>query len=263
MAYPLVGGKGQVMTLRWIAVGGVAVVVAAVIVTVLSSPSPPPPKPSEPVDQPSLVRPQRPSAPPELGRDQPRPVLEPQVPEDTAERHYNAYAAAVAAGAKNPGELAFRATVDSFLDHNAAFAEAQAKDEGITVSEVHELTYFGFLVMQTQRWPDVEELLDRPLSEDERGQGEALMHNMNSEFKTQMRELVAHGAKESERWELIRDMQDRYFTRYYELTGMNGELLDQLLAGDISRSMAPAATPIPQGMPPADYQPPQSRPVAP
>lgn len=45
------------------------------------------------------------------------------------------------------------ATVDAFIAYNKAFAEAQAAEQGVTVAEVADYTFFGFLVMQSQQWP--------------------------------------------------------------------------------------------------------------
>lgn len=159
------------------------------------------------------------------------------------------YAKAKREGHEQPGDAAFRATVDAFIAYNHKFAEAQAHVEGITVDEVRELTYFGFLVMDTQRWPEVEDIIGRQITDEEKQLGEALMHRANSEFKSSMRTLVAEGADISKRWQLIRDTQRRYKREYFALTGMDAGQLDDLLAGDITRTGAPIANPPPADVP--------------
>jgi hypothetical protein len=206
-------------------------------------------------------RPARPDLPPEPGRDQPRRLREPQLPPNAGETHAAAYEQARSQGSARPGEAAFRATVDAFVEYNKSFAEAQARQEGLTVAEVRELTYFGLMAQETQRWSEVEDVLGRTLTEDERQAAEELMHTANSEFKARMRELVARNASEEDRWELIQATQERYQREYFALTGMTSELLDDLLAGDITRKGAPIATPPPAEMPPGpEYTPPAPRP---
>ncbi len=179
----------------------------------------------------------------------------PELPPEAAEVQARTYEEAVAQGSETPGDVAFRATIDAFMTYNQKLAEAQAEAEGITIEEIHELTYFGFLALQTQRWPDVEDLIDRELTEEERTLGADLLRTTNQEFKEQLRQLVAEGAPESERWELIRSTQARYRREYFAITGMTPELLDQLLAGDLTRDYAPAVTPIPENIEPAELPP--------
>lgn len=208
-----------------------------------------------------LLHPVRPETPPVEGRDVPQPAPDPKLPPDRKQIHSAAYAKAIAAGDEHPGEKAFRATIDAFMDYNKAFADAQAAEEGISVAEVHELTYFGFLVLQTQQWPEIEAVIGHPLGDKERERAESLMHDTNSEFKSALRKLVAEKAPEEARWKLIRDVQERYKREYFALTGMNSELLDDLLAGDPSRPGAPSSTPIPGNLRPAP--PPEPTPVRP
>lgn len=199
----------------------------------------------------SVQMPERPRTPPVPGRDEPRGVPMPEMPPDVREMQARIFTEAKAAGEERPGEKAFRATVDAFMEYNRHFAEAKAKEEGFTTKEVAELTYFGFLVMQTQRWSEVEELAGHEISEDERALGEELMHTSNREFTAAMRKLVAEKAPEEARWKLIRDTQERYLREYYALTGMTPALLDDLLAGDVSRTGAPIVTPPPEHIEPA------------
>jgi hypothetical protein len=187
----------------------------------------------------------RPSQPPSResrhpARDEPAPP----VPTEAMRRTM----AEKARGAPDPGMVAFRTFSDLYVDANLDFARRQAESEGITLAEVRELTGFGLLVLATQRVTDVEEVLGRPLSDEQRESLTALMTSANRDFKQQMRALVAAGASESERWRLIRDAQARYLDDFYAATGMNQQLLDDLLAGNMLLPGAPAAT-APPGQP--------------
>lgn len=209
----------------------------------------------------ALLHPDRPRTPPVAGRDTPMRAPMPELPPNSAALSAAAYAKAVEDGDDKPGTRAFRATVDAFVEYNRSFAEAQAKEEGLTVAEVHELTYFGLMVMRTQQWSEIEDLIGRELSQDERDLGADLMSTANREFKDAMRKLVADEAPEDARWQLIRGTQERYLREYYAITGMTPALLDDLLAGDLTRVGAPIATPPPEDIPPGpEYQPPQPRP---
>jgi hypothetical protein len=214
----------------------------------------------------SSLIPQRPTRPPIPGRDVPRSPPEPRPPPIDREALARTYREAVAAGEERPGEKAFRATTDAFVDYNMAFARAQAEAEGITVPEVRELTHFGLLVLETQRWPDVEEILGNSVDADTRAAAEALMREANTAFKDDMRRLVADGADEDARWALIRETEAEYRREYMQLTEMTPEMLDDLLAGDLTREGAPAVTPPPApdevGTNP-DYRPPAERPANP
>lgn len=214
-----------------------------------------PPQPSP------LLHPVRPATPPVEGRDVPRPAPEPEMPSNRQQVLSAAYAKAIANGDERPGEAAFRATVEAFVAHNRAFAEARAAEERISIDEVKELTYFGFLVLQTQQWPEIEALTGQKLGTSERERAESLMHEANSAFKAALRKLVAEGAPPEARWKLIRETQERYKREYAAITGMTPELLDDLLAGDPSRPGAPSATPIPENGKPAP--PPEPTPVRP
>ena len=189
---------------------------------------------------------------------------QPQLPPDRKSIHAAAYAQAKAAGDERPGEKAFRATVDAFIAYNKEFAEAQAAKEGLTVAEVHELTYFGFLVLQTQQWAEVQDLTGRELDAHERELAEQLMQESNSEFKAAIRKLTQSGASEQARRQLISATQEHYKKEYFAITGMTPELLDDLLAGDAGRPGAPSVTPVPKGLAPAPPPPPVApRPSAP
>jgi len=231
-------------TKSWLAAG--AAIAVLVLATYKMWPDEPVARSAVVPDQVSDPRtPVRPSTPPVPGRDIPRPVPQPTMPPMPPDMLAGIYDQARTAGDPQPGEKAFRANIEAFMAYNKPFAEDQARTEGITVAEVGELTYFGFLAQRTQVWSEVEELLGQDLTEDERRAGEELMHSMNREFKEGMRKLVADKAPESERWDLIRETQQRYKDGYYAITGMNDELLDDLLAGDLRRKYAPSVTPPP------------------
>ena len=205
--------------------------------------------------------PVRPRTPPVPGKDRPQRTPMPEAPPVDIAVLSKIYDNARAAGEPQPGEKAFRANVAAFMKYNRAFAEDQARTEGITIDEVAELTYMGLFVQRTQMWGDVEELLGHQLSSEQRSAGEALMHDMNTEFKSSMRKLVADGADIDERWALIRTTKERYRAQYYATTGMTPTLVDDLLAGDLSRKYAPSGTPPPEDIPDnPDYSTPEPRP---
>jgi hypothetical protein len=150
-------------------------------------------------------------------------------------------------GAPRPGEAALRALSDFYVDSNLELAREQALREGLSLPEVRELTHFGLLVMATQRVADVEELIGRTLSEEERDGLAALMRNANDDFKKEMRARVARGADEPARWELIRTTEAGYRKELEAITGLTDALLDDLLAGNVLLPGAPATTPLPTG----------------
>jgi hypothetical protein len=186
--------------------------------------------------------PPRPSDAPPPAPDEPAaPVPTPEMRAEIVER---------ARGAERPGMTAFRVFSDLYVDHNLDFARRQAESEGLSLDQVRELTYFGLLVLATQRVPDLEEILDKPLTEEQREGLSALMIAANGEFKDKMRGLVAAGASEAERWSLIREAQADYLADLYATTGMNEDLLDDLLAGNMNLPGAPINTEPPTGAPP-------------
>jgi hypothetical protein len=252
----------------------IALLAAAAIVGVIlhttrgpASPSPPPPATTtakaaappavELTSEPAPVRPTRPPGP----DDRHTPPREPEPPE-VGEAWKRALAARVQ-GSATPGELAFRAYTDLFVDHNLAFAEKQAIAEGLTVGEVRDLTHFGLLVLTTQRVPEVEELLGRELTAEQRGGLTELMHTTNDGFKREMRALVARGASEAERRQLMQRTDAAYRQAYFALTGMSPELLDDLLAGDLLPPGAPGRLDPPPAGAGADDDGPEDDPADP
>ncbi len=248
-------------------IGAAAVAVAVVVgVKVFSSSPPPTAAPAAPAAR----NPLRPTKPP--GPNDPHPtVVEPKSPEVS-----NAWKAEMTEklrGNPSPGEAAFAAYSDRFIDENLAMAEDQARGEGITLPEVRALTRLGLLVMATQRLSDVEEVLGRELPAETKDALETMVHRENGAFKDQMRALVAKKAPEEQRWELIRAADARYRDQFFEISGMTPALLDDLLAGNLLLPGAPGATPDPSGLGPdpdaelgtgpKDTATPQPRPAAP
>ncbi len=174
------------------------------------------------------------------------------MPADARELRRAAYQRALAEEDPRPGEQAFRAMVSSFMEHNEVLAQAQADAEGLSVKEVEELTYFGLMAQQSQRWPEVERVLGGPVDAPTRERAQALLDELNGEFKQSMRDVVKEGLSEEDRWALIHSVQEDYRERYFDLTGMDEDMLDDLLAGDASRDYAPGTTPPPEDMPPRE-----------
>ncbi|MEM1024804.1 MAG: hypothetical protein AAGD10_03315 [Myxococcota bacterium] len=193
--------------------------------------------------------PVRPSRPPIPGIDTPQPAPEPEPVPSRRSILERVYAQAKAEEAAHPGERAFRATVSAFIRHNERFAQHQAAQEGLTMEEVEELTAFGLIAQESQRWGEVEQLLEREVPPDARAAAEELLHGLNREFKDQMRSMVQAGASEEARWDYIRETEATYRSAYFETTGMDQTLLDQLLAGDVAREYAAAVTPPPEEAP--------------
>ena len=219
----------------------------------------------------------RPTKPPIEGHDEPFALPQPEPPDNMEQVREEAYADAVRRRNPHPAEAAFRRATDAFVEHNRQFADAQAQQEGLTLDEVKELTFFGFMAQQTQRWPEVEQILGHPLDDATRAAGEQLLHELNAEFKSAMRALVKSGATENERWQLIHDVQTRYREAYFATTGMNQALLDDLLAGDLGRKYPMSQSPPPESLaeqapapaeppprpddaPPAESMPPEDEP---
>jgi hypothetical protein len=172
-------------------------------------------------------------------------LADPEPPPGARRLAARAYEEARARNAPRPAQAAFRKTVDAFLEHNRQLARAQAAAEGLSIEEVGELTQLGFLVQSTQRWGEVEDVLGESVDPDTRQDAEALLNHLNATFKDDMRRLVREGAPEAERWALINDTRQRYLAGYFELTGMQEEQLDDLLAADWLRQGSPGELPPP------------------
>lgn len=184
--------------------------------------------------------PERPRLPP--GPNDPRPVVrEPRSPE--VSDAWKAEMTEKLRGSPNPGEAAFNAYSDRFVDENLELAEQQAKAEGLTVPEVRALTRLGLLVMATQRTTDLEEVLGHELSPEIKTELADMTDRENSGFKKEMRALVAKGAPEAERWKLISAADARFRAELFRISGMTPAQLDDMLAGNLLLPGAPGGTP--------------------
>ena len=255
----------------WVVVASTLLLGAALLFVFRSGPRAP--APGHAADGPARAEseseeptPGRPLQAPVQGRDEPFSLPDPSAPPDMNVIRAQAYRNAQAEGTPQPGEAAFRTMISAFMRHNRAFAEEQAEQEGLTLGEVEELTFLGMLAQQSQRWPEVEEILGAPIDARTREQTEQFLDELNDGFKTEMRELVRAGASEAERGRLIRRTQERYREVYFELTGMTPERLDDLLAGDLSRAYPPSELPPEEVLaqePEAQPQPVPERPTGP
>lgn len=141
-----------------------------------------------------------------------------------------AYADAVAAGEKNPGETAFRADALAFFEHNGDLGEEKAAKEGITTDELKELTVLGLLAMHIRRWDAVARLTGRELTADERARGDELVFSASKELKAAIRAHVAKGDSAEVRWATIRKLEASFIEQYKALVGISAEDYDRLLA---------------------------------
>jgi hypothetical protein len=234
---------------RWLGGLAAAAVAVALFIVISKATEPEAPRSRAAAQQPEPggrpTQPPGPKRPGSPGLPHPvMPVLSPEVKAQIAEQ---------VRGKERPGTAAFRAISDRYVDENLDLATRQASSEGLTMPELRELTYFGLMVMATQRIEDVEAITGRTLAADERTRLDQLMQGANAEFKDTMRALVARGGGEAERWALIRSTQTRYQAELFKLTGLDDGTLDDLLAGNAAlpgapiRGEAPAGAPAPGG----------------
>ncbi len=162
-------------------------------------------------------------------------VSETRMPPRLLAAKQEAYGEAVARQSDTPGHDAFRHMSGQFVRYNREAAEAQADAEGLSFAEVEELTYFGQVVQQTQRWGEVEAILGRAPTDDEMERASRLMHELDGQFTERMHAAVAAGATEAERRPLIAELQSRYEREYLAITGMTADQLDDLLVADLMR----------------------------
>lgn len=214
--------------------------------------------PTPEVDMSLVAAPVKPKVAPLVGEDRAQAPM-PEMPAPDLDDLRAVYDQALAEG-KRPGDAAFRRMIAKFMEYNAEFARAKAVKEGLTLAEIEELTYFGFLVMATQQPTEIEDLIGRTLAEDEREQLGQLAEARNQEFSEAMHALVERGAPASERWALIAATESGYRADLFALTGLDDETLDDLLAGDISRTGAPANAEYPDVVVPQPYVPDEQRP---
>jgi hypothetical protein len=193
--------------------------------------------PARPIDPNAPVRPKLPPGP-----DDPRPqIREPKSP--AVDEAWKAAMTEKLRGSANPGEAAFTAYADRFVDENLELAEQQARAEGLTLPEVRALTRLGLLVMATQRLPDVEEVLGHELPPETKEALADMVQRENGAFKDQMRALVAKKAPEEERWKLISAADARFRSEFFKISGMTAAQLDDMLAGNLLLPGAPGGTP--------------------
>jgi hypothetical protein len=200
---------------------------------------------ARPRPAPSADLPARPSRAPGPNAPKPGRLLEPRMPVLSADDR--AQIAEQVRGQDRPGEAAFRLVSDRYVDENLELAQRQAAAEGLTLAEVRELTFFGLLVLATQRHEDLEQITGRPLNEAARDQLADLMHSSNTAFRESMRALVGRGGSEEERWKLIRGTEASYRTELFRIAGLDGAMLDDLLAGNMALPGAPAGGTAPEG----------------
>lgn len=142
------------------------------------------------------------------------------------------YRTAVASGEERPGAMAFHAETDLFCDYNQKAAEDKARQEGITVGEVRELTFFGFAAMRTTQRATISRSLGRPLSAEEARKVEQMMQEESRAFTAALRAEVDRGATEAERWRLIRDWEQKYVQQFQTSLGMTAAQFDKMLEPD-------------------------------
>lgn len=215
-------------------IAGVVVVRSLTASPERSSSAPPS---ARPVDPNAPVRPKLPPGP-----DDPRPkIVEPKSP--AIDEAWKAEMTEKLRGSPNPGEAAFNAYSDRFIDENLELAEQQARNEGLTLPEIRALTRLGLLVMATQKLPDVEEVLGRELPPETKDELASMVNRVNGGFKDQMRALVAKKAPEEERWKLISAADASFRAEFFKISGMTPAQLDDMLAGNLLLPGAPGATP--------------------
>jgi len=143
-----------------------------------------------------------------------------------------AYRSALATGDDHPGAAAFRADTDMYCEYNMEEVEAQARKEGLTVAEVKELTFFGFVGMRTTQPEKVAEAIGRPLTDEETRHLGEILDSENKAFAKKMHEEVDRGASEDDRWALIREAEQHYRQQFADAYGITEAQFDQMLAPD-------------------------------
>lgn len=199
---------------------------------------------SENVTQSNSIR-VRASALPDRPPDRPANVPSPKTPPNMETLGQAVYTDGVAKNVVYPARVALRKQAKLYINYNRQFADAQAQAEGISLEEVEELTYFGFLAQRSQRWSDVEDILGRKLSTEVRTAAERMLNDLNDEFTQAVRKMVSEGSLKPERWKYIRELQQRYLEDYFTITEMNEAYLEMLLAYNINRAstLSEALTP--------------------
>jgi hypothetical protein len=141
-----------------------------------------------------------------------------------------AWRAAVAARDEHPGERSMRASADAYVDYNRAFAEAQARKEGLTLDEVRELTFFGVMALRSSQPVLIEHITGRTLGAGEREQLERLLERANADVKTTLRAQVEADAPASDRQAAIRDFEHEWMAELSQRFGLTDAQFDAMLA---------------------------------
>jgi hypothetical protein len=196
-------------------------------------------------------------------------IAPPTMPKPAQPPSVAAYQSALVAGADRPGALAFRADSDLYCEYNRAQVEDQARKEGLTVDQVKELTFFGFVALRTTQANKLEEAMGRPMTDAEHQRLDKLLADENAGFAKAMRAAVDRGASEDDRWAMIRAAEDHYRLQFAELFAIDADHFDQMLVPDPDESgggspIPPVgAAPPPEPAAPAPSDPPSDPPPAP
>ncbi|HUH01902.1 MAG TPA: hypothetical protein VML75_07885 [Kofleriaceae bacterium] len=180
-----------------------------------------------------------------------RSLPEPEAPPINIDRMAGLYAAAIDADDPHPGMTAFRAYAQEFTQHNMENVEEVARQEGLTVREIEELTFFGLVAMRTVKWEDVEATLGAPLTDDQKTRASHAMYRHSEGMKDAIREHVARGDPEEDRWNAIMQVEQSYLDEYYGITGMTATQLDELLITAVLPGHA-APQALPHAVPPPE-----------
>lgn len=176
-----------------------------------------------------LSNPERPKEPPPPGMRH-KPVPMPGWPKVDRSELRKAYDDAKARGLEMPGDLAFRKGIDAFMEYNIEFAKAKMKEEGFTMREVTELTYFGFKVMTSQAHDIIQDATGNKVSDEQAELLQDLQNDSNRDFTETMRKMVKDGKSEEERMAYILLTDETYMEQYFAITGMTPQQWDDVMA---------------------------------
>jgi len=135
---------------------------------------------------------------------------------------------ALAENDEHPGETALRAYTDDFMANQADAVKEHVAHEKISMEETRELTYFAFVARTSLDWDAVETVTGHPIAPNARSYAARAMLDASADMTAKLRDQVAAGAPDADRWQTIHDVEQSYLDRYYQLTGMTPELLDWL-----------------------------------
>lgn len=160
---------------------------------------------------------------------------------------------------ERPGASALRAEVDWYCEYNRKAVDEQARREGLTTDEVKELTFLGFAALKSTQPAEVQKVLGRELSSEERDRLAAILNEENESFKKTMRLEVQQGASLEERWRTIQEFESHYVQLFRQTFGMTFAQFDQLLATNADPRIGAQAVPVPAHVSPPPPEP--ARPV--